>query len=116
MHLRKLTNADSCINKNKEEKDLGNNTFIKVFTIIMFIFTIVSILEGICIVFKYGYLVILVLNVMDRLCSWTSTSENEKNKKTCTNLCCSIFILIIHIVYYVLVINYISNYEAYLKN
>ena len=51
-------------------------------------------------VFKYGYLVILVLNVMDRLCSWTSTSENEKNKKTCTNLCCSIFILIIHVSLY----------------
>jgi len=37
VYLRNLSNADSCINKNKEEKDLGNNTFIKVYTIIMFV-------------------------------------------------------------------------------
>jgi uncharacterized membrane protein len=157
-----LSNADSCINKNKEEKDLGNNTFIKVYTIIMFILTIVSILQGICLgtcmchqkitvgillvmiilvrlityfilfgslligiykgkldymlVFKYGYLVVLILTVMDRLRSCTSKSENEENKNTSTNSCYSIFYLIIEIVYYVLTVNYINKYEAYLKN
>ncbi|KAL6608754.1 hypothetical protein U3516DRAFT_553685, partial [Neocallimastix sp. 'constans'] len=87
------------------------------------IFILGSLLNGInkgnltyMLIFKYGFIAVIIKSFINFIKEFTPKSEKEENKRNCAVLPTRTIYLIMEVVYYILTVYYINTYEAYLKN
>jgi len=67
-------------------------------------------------IFKFGYLVAICLNTLDLCLSGPSNNDVDTMNNPYLASCIKLLVVIFHIIYYIVAINYINKYIVYLNN